>query len=260
MALSIDAQDIIKVAKGLFEDPNGNTTNKVTYIVEFEDTRKDASSRIAQITFTLKKPMDADEIDKRLDNIFPKIAKELENDVAAYAGTKLLAKQGFTAAHIAESSKESIIDVKIFSEIAEGVEDGVAVGVQPARGRLIGRKDLRAALEFLMKENMLKIMTSGLAGKGPGTPLKNRTGRFVNTSQVADVVVSNAVAKRPNLSIYYKYMIYPYQVFDPLHTQSPQKNLASHARNPQRIIGESLAKAAKTILGNRYRLNIRQVL
>lgn len=260
MALSLEAQDIIRVAKGLFEDPNGNTTNKVTYVVEFEDTRNHASSRVAQLTFTLKEAMDEDEINERLDNLFPKIAKELENDTAAYVGTKILAKQGFTARHISSSSRRSIVDVKIFSEIADEVGDGVNVGIQPARGRLISRVNLRAALELVMKENMLKIMTSPAAGRGRNTPLRNRTGRFVNTSQVADVVITNPAANRPTMSIYYKYMIYPYQVFDPLHTKSPQKNLASHARNPQRIIGESLARAAKTILGNRYKLNIRQVL
>lgn len=260
MALSLDAQDIIKVAKGLFEDPDGNTTNKITYIVEFEDTRNNASSRVAQVKFTLKEPMDADEIDERMKTVLPLIAKELENDVAAYVGTKILTKQGYTARHISASSKRSIIDVKIYSDIAEAVEDGVNVGVQPTKGRLLSRKNLRAALEFIMKENMLKIMTSGFAGTGRNSPLKHRTGRFVNTSQVADVVITNPAAKRPNASIYYKYMIYPYQVFDPAHTKSPQKNLASNARNPQKIIGESLARAAKTLLGDRYNISVRQVL
>ncbi|BAV81299.1 hypothetical protein [Vibrio phage VCPH] len=259
MALSLEARDIVNVAKGLFEDPDGNSRNKIDYIVEFEDTRRNHTSRVAQLRFTLKKPIDEDELDKQLENLFPRIAEVLENDAAAYVGTKILANQGFTRRHISASSRRSIVDVAFFDDVSDEVTQGVNVGVQPARGKLLSRLNLKAALELVMKENMLKIMTGPNAGMRGG-PLKNRTGRFINTSQVADAVITNAGAKRPNMSIYYRYMIYPYQVFDPKNTKSPQKNLASYARNPQRIIGESLAKAAKTILGDNYKLTIRQVL
>jgi hypothetical protein len=109
-----------------------------------------------------------------------------------------------------------------------------------------------------MKENMLEVMTGSSAGTGKDSPLKNRTGRFVSSAAVDSIVVP----EKPNrpMSIYYRYMVYPYQVFDPKHTQSPQKGLASYMRNPQRIIGEALVSAARTLLGRQYKVVIRQVM
>ena len=172
----------------------------------------------------------------------------------------LLARQGFSKEDIKLSTKNGVIDVDFNEEISDIADSGVNVGIQPKKGRLVSQLTMRNLLETVMKENMLSAMTAPSAGKGRDTTLRNRTGRFINTTNLDKLTVrNNGAGEKQTLSLYYKYMVYPYQVFDPLHTQSPQMNLASRARNPQRIIHTALAKAAKTLLGDRYTISIRQV-
>ena len=258
MAFSKGADAIVELAKGLFEDPNGTSTNTVKYVAEFNDSRSSESGSMT-LTYTLKKPISEEELDKDFEKYFSKISGELGNTGADLIASTLLRKQGFTAEDISLSSLKGTLDIAFNEEIADEVGTGVNVGIQPAKGRLTSQRTMRNLLETLMKENMLKEMTSPLAGTGRNSPLRNRTGRFVASSQVDYLTVLNNREGKQTLSLYYKYMIYPYQVFDPVHTLSPDMNLASRARNPQRIIHSALAKAAKTLLGDRYHITIKQV-
>lgn len=258
MAFSKGASAIVEIAKGLFEDPDGTDTNTVRYVAEFNDSRSENSAAMV-LTYTLKKPISEEELNSEFDNFFNKISDELGNTGTDLIASALLRRQGFAAEDIKLSSKKGTIDISFDPDIADSALKGANVGVQPAKGRLVSQSTLKNLLETVMKENMLKEMTSGAAGTGRNTPLRNRTGRFVASSRLDYLTILNNKDKRQTLSLYYKYMIYPYQVFDPVHTLSPQMNLASRARNPQRIIHSALAKAAKTILGDRYKVTIKQV-
>lgn len=256
---------IVQLAKGLFEDPEGKDRNQIRYKVDFKDTRSSNSASM-QITYTLKKPITEEELDADFDRMFKKIAAETGNVGADIIGSVLFSRAGFTKEDIKLSSKQGITTVKFdsTSDIAAEETAGANVGVQLVKGRFVSRGTLRDMLELLMRENMLSTMTKPSAGTGRNTPLRNRTGRFLSSAEVSSVnVINQRVAGKvqsQKLSLYYKYMIYPYQVFDPVNTQSPQKNLASRARNPQKIIGDALARAAKTLVGNRYSISIQQVI
>lgn len=259
MAFSLGGEAIVQLAKGIFEDPDGNSKNTVKYVAEFNDSR-DAKSASMVLTYTLKKPILEEELEQDFSRFFSKISGELGNDGADLIASILLKRQGFTAENISLSSKQGTLDIAFDENIADEVTKGVNVGVQPEKGRLLNQNTLKNLLETVMKENMLKVMTSGSAGTGRTSPLRNRTGRFVASSRVDYLtILNNSGSKKQTLSLYYKYMVYPYQVFDPVHTQSPQMNLASAARNPQKIIHDALAKAAKTLIGDRYTVNIKQV-
>ncbi|CAL9967319.1 tail completion or Neck1 protein [Vibrio phage D294] len=259
MPFSLGGEAIVKLARGLFEDPNGESKNTVSYVAEFNDSRSDNSASMV-LTYTLKKPILEEELEDDFNRFFSKISSELGNDGADLIASIILRRQGFTAEDIKLSSQQGTLDISFDDTIADEVTQGVNVGVQPEKGRLLNQNTLKNLLETVMKENMLKVMTSGNAGTGKNSPLRNRTGRLVASSRVDYLtILNNGKDQKQTLSLYYKYMIYPYQVFDPVHTQSPQMNLASAARNPQKIIHDALAKAAKTLVGDRYTVNIRQV-
>ncbi|CAM0079136.1 tail completion or Neck1 protein [Vibrio phage D51] len=259
MAFSAQGDLIVELAKGLFEDPDAEGKNTIQYKAEFRDNRSDAT--LMTLTYKLKKPITEEELDKDFATFFDKISKELGGKGSDVIASTLLTRQGFTKKDIQLSTQQGVMDVSFNEDIEEESSTGVNVGIQPKKGRLVSQLTMRNLLETVMKENMLAAMTSPSAGKGRDTILRNRTGRFVNTTNLDKLTVrNNGKNKKQTLSLYYKYMIYPYQVFDPLHTQSPQMNLASRARNPQRIIHTALAKAAKTLLGDRYTISIQQVL
>ena len=56
------------------------------------------------------------------------------------------------------------------------------------------------------------------------------------------------------LSLFYTYMLKPYSVFDPRFGNAK----ASQGRNPQRIIGEALEKAARDIIHAKYHVVVKQ--
>ena len=258
MAFSPQGDLIVGIARGLFEDEGGADKNTVSYKAEFRDNRSDET--VMTLTYKLKKPITEEELNKDFKSLFSRISRELGGSGADVIASTLLARQGFTREDIQLSTQQGVIDVAFNDEISDEAENGVNVGIQPKKGRLVSQLTMRNLLETVMKENMLAAMTVPSAGTGRNSILRNRTGRFITSSNVdALTVINNGTGNKQTLSLYYKYMVYPYQVFDPVHTQSPQMGLASRARNPQRIIHTALAKAAKTLLGDRYYISIRQV-
>lgn len=260
MAFSAGAKEIVEqMARGIFEDPGAKGRNQISYTAEFTDTRSNDSA-LMTFTYTLKKPISEKELNEDFENYF----SQLQSNLGAQGGDALasiiLKRQGFTKEDIRLSSEKGILDVAFNEEIENEATPGVNVGVQPERGRLLSQTNLKNLLEQVMKENLMSTMTSPLAGQGRNSPLKNRTGRFISSTHVDYLtVINNSRGDKQTLSLYYKYMIYPYQVFDPVHTKSPDMGLASQARNPQRLIHDALAKAAKTLVGERYHIKISQV-
>ena len=75
--------------------------------------------------------------------------------------------------------------------------------------------------------------------------LENRTGRFANSAEVTNV------SPMPNsVEIQYTYQKDPYAVFEP-ENGNP---LASHGRDPRRIIGRTIREIAQEIMGTKYGL------
>ena len=250
----------MSLTRALFEDPKGKARNKVTYEVLVSDLRDDETS-IVSMKFTLKEPIDEEELLRNEKNIFGKLSSELLSTAATQLGTSLLSRYGFSTSDFKKPPKiRGVVDIR-FGKIEDTVAPGISAGVQTAKGRLLSQANLRTLLELTMKDYMLQEMTSVGAGSGRDSVLRNRTGRFVNTTEVVSTAITNnKPGLQQNMSIYYRYMVYPYQVFDPRNTQSPQKNLASNLRNPQRIIGNALARAARVLLGENYRITVKQVI
>lgn len=248
------------LTRAIYEDEGGKTRGKVAYEVVVADTRSDTT--LITLRFESKAPINEEELRGKARKAFTKLTEELAADAAADVGAKLLTQYGFEV----EGAGQNILRKRttgsvniVYDETGVG-EDGVSAGIQTARGKLISQKNLRFLLNLVMKEYMLKEMTSPSAGKGRNTPLRNRTGRFVNSAVVDKISLINTPSKRQKqkLSLYFNYMIYPYQVFDP--RRSSREALASKARDPVRIIGEALAKAARDlVLEKAYSIEVRQI-
>jgi hypothetical protein len=253
--LSEAAQAVLRIAKEAFDDDSGNgTKQQVLYEMDFRDPRN--GNVMSTLQFKLGKPISEEQADKIIDEMFPLISTVLGEKLVANVGANLLAKQGIVTKKIREDI-DSSFEATFISEPTDSAEEGSKGAVRTAAGRFTSLVNLKASLELLMKENMLKTMTSPLAGTGTNSPLKYRTGRLLNSSEV----VSVALPTSPNgaMSIYYKYMVYPYQVFDPNNTESPHMGLASRMRNPQKLIGDALQSAARRLLSSRYKVIIRQI-
>lgn len=119
------------------------------------------------------------------------------------------------------------------------------IGIQTTSGKYISVTNLRSLLQILTTKYILEDMTRSNA------PLKYRTGRFANTVKLKDPVLS---PKATQVSIFYTYMLKPYSVFDP-RFNNPR---ASQGRNPQRIIGEAIDKAARDLIHAKYNVNVKQ--
>lgn len=134
---------------------------------------------------------------------------------------------------------------------SEQVESGPRVGIQMANGKLEGMTKLRGLLKLLtiryVTEEMRSPSTSGL---------RYRTGRFATSVDLYPIKV-NPFGKETTLSLYYTYMLYPYATFDPRVSTQPWL-LKGGARNPQKLIGEALLKAARSLIHSRYKLDIKQ--
>ena len=114
----------------------------------------------------------------------------------------------------------------------------------------VGGKRRRAStLRGLLQEIMQRYVVADMTR--PNAPLKFQSGRFAGSTQVTGVAVQGN-----NISLYFSYMVRPYSVFDP--SVSSYMNLSSEGRNPRRIIGSALDKAARDVIHARYNINTRQ--
>jgi hypothetical protein len=100
---------------------------------------------------------------------------------------------------------------------------------------------LQAMLEALLPQVVASKM-------GTGGALRYQTGRFANSVEPTQVMVG----PRGGVHVDYTYMKYPYQTFEPGFKQG------STARDPRKIIGESVREIAQSIIGSKF-LKVRRV-
>lgn len=87
---------------------------------------------------------------------------------------------------------------------------------------------------------------AGNMGSGFNTNILNyRTGRFASTAYVSRVIMSRDGA----LGIFYTYMKYPYQTFEPGFKQGH-----IHSRDPKLLISKSIREIANTLVKNKLRI------
>lgn len=218
-----------------------------TELVDYTYSVVLASSRLEKtgtaITFVMKKPIEmsdntADAISSSLlstldtenievvDNILNQLKLSIDKPVA---------KKGKGRIRIGNASKVKQSDLN--------------AGIQLQNGKMSSATNLRALLKLLtikyIVEEMKSLSTSGL---------RYRTGRFATSVDLYPIRQRKDAPTK--LSLYYTYMLYPYAVFDPNISSRP--GLASAARNPQKLIGEALLKAAKQLIHSRYSFDIKQ--
>ena len=100
-------------------------------------------------------------------------------------------------------------------------------------------------LEAMLQALLPQVVASKM---GTGGALRYQTGRFANSVEPTQVMVG----PRGGVHVDYTYMKYPYQTFEPGFKQG------STARDPRKIIGESVREIAQSIIGNKF-LKVRRV-
>lgn len=253
MSLSDVARSIIK--NQLDTNKGGaSTRNNVTYEVATGLIDPERDGTIASVSFSFTKPVSEDLLMTQTAAILNKVTQSLDINTDAQVVNALFAKLlgQKSAAKIGKKRTRGNVQVNFGDpEDAEG-EAGSIRGIS---GRYISQSNFKSALELLAKAYLIKDMQS------PGAPLKFQTGRFANSLKIKDVVQRQQKAgEAPELNVSYNYMTRPYSVFDP--RVSTYRNLSLRpfrgARNPQKLIGDAIAKALRDIIHSRYRLIVRQ--
>ncbi len=144
-------------------------------------------------------------------------------------------------------------DVEIVKKSQGDVAPGGLLPIRLINGRLVSPFTLKNLLTIKMREIAMSKM--GKSGR-----LVYRTGRLIRSSFVEPQIVNvdNTV------SLQFRYMFAPYEVFDPeadvvTDGGKMKANLASNARSPRRLFTESLKQAAEAVLYRGYKLKISQV-
>lgn len=232
--LSKKASSIVKKASG--KNP------EASYAITLQDMRE-PSETLSTVVFKFKTAITEDTIKS---NDFNALAENLiaENlDIVSSVMYKLGLSE-FKPKNRASGTINYVADEE--PEFA----DSQSIPVRLANGRFAKISNIRSLLEIATKKYMFKYMD------GHGGTLHNRTGRFINSFELFEPIVDNV---HETISLYFTYMLYPYQVFDPYYVgRTKNLHLASEARNPRKIIGENLMSAAKDILSAKYKLKIAQ--
>lgn len=217
--------------------------DSATYDIIIQDRRIDPT--ISTTTFTFKKPLEEGSV---REDEFVELARTLITNNLDLVGN-ILFNLG-----ISEKKPKNRASGKINFTYDEEIasEDPKKVGIRLINGRFASITNVRGLLEIATKRYMLKAMNPA----GSSGILKNRTGRFINSTKLHDPRVDNV---NNNVSLYFTYMLYPYQVFDPYYIgRTKNTHLASEERNPRKIIGEALLKAARDLLSAKYKIKIAQ--
>ena len=144
-------------------------------------------------------------------------------------------------------------DVEIVKKAQGDVAPGGLLPIRLINGRLISAFTLKNLLTIRMRE----IAKSKMGKNGR---LIYRTGRLIRNSFVEPQIVNN----NNTISLEFRYMFAPYEVFDPnadvvTDGGGMKARLASNARSPRRLFTESLMQAAKEVLYRAYNIKISQV-
>lgn len=253
MSLSDLAKQIIKEQLDT-AGRSENNKNTVVYSVEtgLKDPTRDGT--VAQISFKFSKPVSQDLLSIRTASILKAVSSSLdlsgdlgalENLIQATAGNKS-----------SVGKKRSTGRVQVNFGDPSDVEDGYSGAVTGASGRFVSNSNMKVILEIVAKEYLIKDM------KKAGAPLKFRTGRFANSLKIKDVMLRDSETSKgsPELNVTYNYMTRPYSVFNPAVSTYRRLSLRPYpgARNPQKLIGEAIAKAARDLIHSRYKIKVNQ--
>ncbi|AUG85034.1 tail completion or Neck1 protein [Vibrio phage Ceto] len=237
------------IRRELDDRANKGTKRQVTYDVQTDDTRSD--NNVATVSFKFSKPVAATEASERGKHILRGVANALEHRELGVVDA-ILSQYGL-AGKVGKKRSRGTVNVRL----GDYLEEGRALGVNTVKGKMISQTNLRSLLELLAKDYLIRDM------KKANAPLKYRTGRFANSLDVRSVRIQDTdTGRKPELSIFYQYMTYPYATFDPRKSTRPAMyNRPSYgARNPQVLIGDALAKAARDIIHSRYRIDVREAV
>lgn len=253
MAFSKAARDVIR--KELDNGNSGqNAANSVNYTVRtgLQDPTRDGS--IASVSFKFSKPVSQDLLDNKSSAILSYLSSNL--DVQGDLGIiDALFAQIMPKGSARKKSKTTTTGAMSVRFGDPQDSDGTPPGtINGANGRFISLLNLKSLLELTAKEYLIADM------KKPGAPLKFRTGRFANSLKLKNVTYTDTQGTQPTLSIDYNYMLRPYSVFNPAVSTYRRLSLTPYAgaRNPQRLIGEAILKAARKLIHSRYNVSVGQ--
>ncbi|AJA41639.1 tail completion protein [Escherichia phage DT57C] len=231
-----------------------NNKNTVVYSVEtgLKDPTRDGT--VAQVSFKFSKPVSQDLLSVRTASILKAVSSSL--DLTGDLGALESLIQSTAGKKSSVGKKRSTGRVQVNFGDPSDVEDGYSGAVSGASGRFVSNSNMKVILELVAKEYLIKDM------KKAGAPLKFRTGRFANSLKVKDVMLRDAGTSKgaPELNVTYNYMVRPYSVFNPAVSTYRRLSLRPYpgARNPQRLIGEAIAKAARDLIHSRYKIKVNQ--
>lgn len=252
MALSTTAQKIIRSEL----DAGGKAgKNSVVYTVETGLLDKARDGVVATMSFRFTKPVSQDLLDVRSSKILALIANSLDMQGDLPALENMLQRVAGNKSTIGRKRSTGKVSVQFGDPEDTNGFDG---SLQGASGRQVSNSNMKQLLEILAKQYLIKEM------KRAGAPLKYRTGRFANSLKITRATLLDkaptSVRKPPELEVAYNYRLRPYSVFNPAVSTYRRLSLRpfAGARNPQKLIGEAIAKATRDLLHSRYRITVKQ--
>lgn len=238
----------------------GKDTN-VSYTIDTTARGTD----VATISLKLAKPLTEAQLVPRSKSILKDLADSLGATNIGIVDA-ILAELGIKTKRVGR--KRVIGDVSVNTGVVEPEDPGSSDYIKSVSGQTTDVRKLQGILELVAKKYLIKAM------KEPNAPLKYRTGRFANSMRITSLAGSDLDAladsvgttknrvnrKKPRVSVLYTYMTYPYATFDPRVSSRPEMYMKPFygARNPQILIGEAIAKAARDLLYKGYDVNVSQ--
>lgn len=235
MSLSSFAKEVIgKVLDSGITSTGKN--NSVTYDIIVSDNRSD--NVVMTSTFKFKNPISQSELEGKLPAFYDMLSDYLAAENLGVINA-VLKKYGLSNKEFGQSKVTGSLPVNTKS--SEDFTGDSLTSIRTKSGRFISVSNFRALLDITAKAYMLKHMTEG------GPQLQNRTGRFINSTDIKSVIVlRTGVSNKYTLRVSYGYMKYPYETFDPAGPNS--RGLANIHRNPRRIIGDAVIKAVDDLV------------
>lgn len=109
------------------------------------------------------------------------------------------------------------------------------------------QKSSLANLHAILDLKLAKKITENMGDGASKSILNYRSGRFANTVQVKNILMRRNGA----IEIFYAYMKYPYQTFEPGYKQG-----SINSRDPRKLISKSIMDIAASLVGNNLRITV----
>lgn len=233
---------------------SGFKRDKIEYTVEtgLKDPTRDG--KVAKLTFKFSKPVSLDYLEGVTPKIFSLIEDNYDIDQEAEHIAAAFARVLGIGAMNRIGKKRTIGSVNVsLGDPADDDPDAASGVVRGQSGMFVSNSNMMSMLEILSKMYLTQSM------KKAGAPLKWRTGRFANSVKVKSLSIKTE-GKHVEAIISYNYMTRPYSVFNPAVSTYRQLSLRpfAGARNPQQLIGEALAKAARDLIHSKYKIKVQE--